>query len=537
MTTTDRQRTGASKHRHTCGGAIDSSSGVFTFTPEGPNPPAQCVVAVQVCDGGSPELCDSQSTTVTITAVNDSPVAHGQSVTTDEDTGKAITLTGSDPEGDSLNFIIVTGPTNGTLSGTAPNLTYAPKPNYNGTDSLTFRANDGQTDSKTATVNITVNAVNDAPVASAQSVATAEDSAQAITLTGSDVDGDALSFTVLEGPAKGSLSGTAPNVTYTPNANYNGADSFTFKANDGHVDSAPATVSITVTAVNDAPMANPQSVMADEDTAQQITVTAGDIDGDVLTFSVVNGPTHGSLSGTAPNLTYTPNANYNGPDSFTFKANDGTVDSNTATVSITVAAVKDAPVITAGAPVARKQGSAGTTATIATVSDPDQSAGSLTVTATNVPSGISVSDVTNTGGTVTATVAADCSATVGANTVELTVTDSNGGTSAASFIVDVTANTAPILTYNRAVVAKKGSVTINPTSGLTDNGSVVSIVVQSQGTYSGTISVNSAGVVSISNATPKGSHTITIRATDNCNVTTDATFTLEVYNGKHPPSP
>jgi hypothetical protein len=247
---------------------------------------------------------------------------------------------------------------------------------------------------------------------------------------------------------------------------------------------------------------------------------------------VVTQPTNGSLSGTAPNLTYTPNANYNGPDSFTFKANDGTEDSNTATVSITVTAVNDAPVITAGAAVARQQGSVGTTATIATVSDQEQSAGSLTVTATNVPSGISVTGISNNSGTVTATVAANCSATVGTNPIQLTVTDSNGETSTASFMVNVTANTAATLTYNNAAVNKGDSTTINPTSGPTDNGSVTSIVVQSQGTYTGTISVNSAGVVSVSNATPKGFHTITIRATDNCNVTRDATFTLEVRQNK-----
>src|SRR5206468_1431808 len=100
-----------------------------------------------------------------------------------------------------------------------------------------------------------------------------------------------------------------PNVTYTPDANYNGADSFTFKANDSHVDSNVAMVSITVNAVNDAPTANGQSIDTNEDTAHGVTLTASDVDGNTLTYRVVTGPAHGSLSGTAPNLTYTPNAN------------------------------------------------------------------------------------------------------------------------------------------------------------------------------------------------------------------------------------
>ncbi len=227
-----------------------------------------------------------------------------------------------------LTFIVVTQPTHGALSGTAPNLTYTPAANYHGPDSFTFKANDGTVDSNIATVSITVNPVNDAPTADPQSVTTDEDTAKAITLTATDVDGDPLTFSVVTQPTHGTLSGTAPDLTYTPAANYNGPDSFTFKANDGTVDSNTATISITVTAVNDAPTATPQSVTTDEDTAKAITLTGTDVEGDTLTFSVVTQPTHGALSGTAPDLTYTPAANYNGPDSFTFKANDGTLDSN-----------------------------------------------------------------------------------------------------------------------------------------------------------------------------------------------------------------
>ena len=102
-----------------------------------------------------------------------------------------------------------------------------------------------------------------APVADAQSVTTNESTPKAITLTGSDAGGHALTFIVTTNPTHGSLSGTAPNLTYHPNANYHGPDSFSFKSHDGLVDSAPATVSITVTSVNDAPVADAQSVTTD----------------------------------------------------------------------------------------------------------------------------------------------------------------------------------------------------------------------------------------------------------------------------------
>jgi hypothetical protein len=234
----------------------------------------------------------------------------------------------------------------------------------------------------------------------------------------------------------------------------------------------------------------------------------------------------GTISVNGAGVVSISNASPIGSHTITIRATDNCGLATDASFTLNV--TNNSPVITAGAAVTRQQGSAGTTATIATVSDPDQSAGSLTVTATTVPSGISVTGVTNNSGTVTATVAADCSATLGANTVVLTVTDSNGGSSTANFTVNVSANTAPTLSYNAASVAYAGSTTINPATGPSDNGSVASIVLQSQGTYTGTISVNGAGVVSISNAAPAGSHSITIRATDNCGLTTDATFTLNV---------
>jgi hypothetical protein len=334
---------------HTCGGSIDPNSGVFSFTPGGPTPPSSCVVAIQVCDGASPELCDTQSTTVTITAVNDEPAANSQSLTTNEDTAKSIVLTGSDPEGDALTFGVVAQPVHGTLTGTPPNMTYTPALNYNGPDSFTFKANDGSADSNLATVSISVNAVNDAPVANSQAVATNEDTAKAITLGGSDVEGSPLTFSILSQPMHGTLTGTPPNLTYTPALNYNGPDNFTFKVNDGQADSSAATVSIAVNAVNDPPYAPSQSLGTNEDNPRSIVLTGSDVDANTLTFTVVSGPTHGMLSGTPPNLSYLPNADYNGDDSFSFKANDGSADSNTATISITVFGVNDAPSFVKGA--------------------------------------------------------------------------------------------------------------------------------------------------------------------------------------------
>ena len=180
--------------------------------------------------------------------------------------------------------------------------------------------------------------MNRPPTADDKSVSTAQDTPVAVTLTGTDPDSDPLTFAVVTGPTHGTLSGTGANLTYTPNAGYSGPDSFTYKTNDGKADSAPATVSITVTpvAVNRPPTADDKSVSTPQDTPVAVTLTGTDPDSDPLTFAVVTGPTHGTLSGTGANLTYTPNAGYTGPDSFTYKTNDGKADSAPATVSITV---------------------------------------------------------------------------------------------------------------------------------------------------------------------------------------------------------
>jgi VCBS repeat-containing protein len=282
--------------------------------------------------------------------LNEAPYAGDDSYTTDEDMLLSVTTPGilgndTDADTDTLTAVLVGDVSHGTLilNGDG-SFSYTPDADFNGADSFTYKANDGLADSNIATVTITVNAVNDPPVAEGQPVTTDEDTSVAVTLTASDVDGDGLTFIVVTGPSNGSLSGTTPNLTYTPNADFNGSDSFNFKVNDGTVDSNIATVSLTVNPVNDPAVADYQPVTTDEDTAVAVTLTASDVDGDVLVFSVVTGPSNGSLSGTTPNLTYTPNADFNGADSFSFKVNDGSVDSNIATAILTVNPVNDPPV-------------------------------------------------------------------------------------------------------------------------------------------------------------------------------------------------
>lgn len=159
----------------------------------------------------------------------------------------------------------------------------------------------------------------------------------------SDPDGEAVTAVKVADPAHGSLALSADgSFIYTPDLNWYGTDSFTYKASDGLLDSNETTVTITVDTINDAPIANAASVSVDEDAFLEIILTGSDVDGDTLTFSMVTPPANGSLSGTAPNLTYTPNANFHGTDSFIFEVSDNFLTGQ-AQVTITVNPINDAP--------------------------------------------------------------------------------------------------------------------------------------------------------------------------------------------------
>ena len=180
---------------------------------------------------------------------------------------------------------------------------------------------------------------NRPPVANDQSVSTDQDTAVDVVLSATDADGDTLTYAVVAQPAHGTLSGIGANLTHIPAAGYSGPDAFTFSANDGAADSNAATVRVVVdraVPANRAPVATDQSVTTDQDTPVAVTLSATDADDDPLTYAVAAQPSHGTVSGTGANLTYTPSPGYSGPDAFTFTANDGGLDSEPATVGIVV---------------------------------------------------------------------------------------------------------------------------------------------------------------------------------------------------------
>jgi VCBS repeat-containing protein len=262
------------------------------------------------------------------------------------------------------NVSVLVGGANASFSG--PN-------NFNtgnGPSSIAVRDfdGDGKPDLAVANVNddnvsvlLNNTSINRAPTAANDGYSTTEDTPLNVATPGvlgndTDPDSNPLTATVVTGPAHGTLTLNANGAfAYTPAANFNGTDSFTYRASDGTAPSNPATVTITVTAANDAPVAAADAYTTAEDTA--LTVAApgvlgndSDPDGDTLTAVLVSGPSHGTLTLQADgSFIYTPAVNFNGSDSFTYQASDGTLASNLAAVTLTVTAVNDKPAVTVAA--------------------------------------------------------------------------------------------------------------------------------------------------------------------------------------------
>jgi hypothetical protein len=372
-----------------------------------------------------------------------------QSVAMAEDTATAINLTGSDPDGDTVVYSVVTVPSHGSLSGSAPNLTYTPNKNFNGPDSFTFKVNDGTADSALTTVAITIAPANDPPTANNIDISAMEDMPILVTLAGIDADGDSLTYNIMTKPSNGSLSGTEPNLSYTPNANFNGLDSFTYRVGDGTLDSIPATVSLVVNPADDPPIANGDNISVPEDTLTHILLTGSDPDSDPLTYSVLRNPTHGTLSGTAPNLTYTPDPNFSWLDSFTFRVNDGKADSVPATIMITVTPANDPPTAKDDKIVTQED----TPATIDVLAN-DTEVDNELLTISEIVQGKGGSVIKNNDGTLTYTPNANFS---GVDSFTYTVTDRGGEKDTATVTIEVSmANDPPKITSKPVTEAMVG---------------------------------------------------------------------------------
>ena len=302
----------------------------------------------KVNDGIVESLVGTVSVVLIIT---DAPEANAQNVQVTEQVDYTIKLTGFDKEGDDLNFIINSLPSNGLLknSGTVITLNDVPK-NISGNnvvytstsdiataDSFTFRSNDGISSSFSAKVSISINPVNDKPLAADQLNVTAfEQIAKEISLVAEDPDGDELVYSVVDSPQNGNITINKNIATYISSSDTAKEDSFTFSANDNILNSEKATVTINIIQINDVPIAYSQNVSVVEDQSLEIILNGIDNDKDEFTFSITGNPINGEAALNDNKVIYKPKAGYFGSDSFIFEINDGTDSSDPASVTITI---------------------------------------------------------------------------------------------------------------------------------------------------------------------------------------------------------
>ena len=355
-----------------------NEDGTVTFNPD-ENWNGTETFEYTVSDGTA---TDTGTASIDVGAVNDGPVATDDTATTTEDNAVTLDLTANDTDldGDTLTVTqidgqdIAAGESVDVGYGTVTlnedgTVTFNPDENWNGTETFEYTVSDG-TATDTGTASIDVGAVNDGPVATDDTATTTEDNAVTLDLTANDtdLDGDTLTVTQIDGQdiaAGGSVDvgfGTVTmnddgTVTFNPDEHWNGVDTFEYTVSDGTATDT-GTASITVDAVNDGPVATDDSATTTEDTAVTMDLTQNDtdLDGDTLTVTQIDGQdiaAGGSVDvgfGTVTmnddgTVTFNPDDNWNGVDTFEYTVSDGTA-TDTGTASITVDAVNDGPVAT-----------------------------------------------------------------------------------------------------------------------------------------------------------------------------------------------
>ncbi len=480
--------------------------------------------------------------TVTVTAVNDPPVAVNDSATTNEDTALNFDVVSNDTDvdGDALVVIAVTqGAKGSVVINQSPSLAgkyviYTPNANANGSDSFTYTISDGHGGTATATVTMTITPVNDVPKAFDDLVTTAEDTPLTFDprSNDTDVDGDPLTVTSVSNPNRGSAAiNPDGTVTYTPDANLSGVDMFVYSISDGQGGTWAASVTVTVTAVNDAPDARNDLPLTNEDTAVTINVLSNDIDtdGDTLTITSLTQPAKGTaVLNPDKTITYTPNLNTNGSDSFTYTISDGHGGSDTATVNLTVSPVNDPPVAVADSATVAEDGTA-TIAVAANDTDPENSA--LTLTA--VTQGAHGTVTILTGNQVRYQPAANYS---GPDTFTYTIRDPGNLTSVGTVNVTVTpVNDPPVAVADSAATNEDTPATVSVLTNDTDvDGDTLTVSAVTQ-SANGSVTTNGATVTFTPAANWSGVATFTYTARDTGGLESTATVTVTVNPVNDPP--
>gem|GEM_PF-1728174 len=455
------------------------------------------------------------------------PLAMEDFQTTLEDTAVIINVLSndSDDDGDSLVITSFTQGSNGSVNGSS-SLTYTPNLNFFGQDSFSYTISDGTGNFDNATVSVTVTGVNDEPVADDQLLSGFENTNISIALTGSDPEGDALSYSIITPPSNGSLSGTVPNLSYSPNTDYVGNDNFTFTVSDGNLTSTQASISLTI---DEAPVPitisgmSPSVVQMGTNNEPVIISGTGFVSGISVTFSGENGPPPtfnnpvviNSMTISGLLTTKSGGSKRDRYWDINVANSDGSSDTQVDGLMVTTSTPANIPPVAENDSATTDENSIVIIDLLANDSDADGDA--LTITSVSQPSNGSVTD--NGNGTVTYSPAADFT---GTDAFTYTVSDNNGGNDNAT--VSVTVNSA-----DGTPTADFSFTTNNLTANFTDlstdsDGSIVSWLWDFTGNNSST---STAQHPSHTYATA-GTYTVSLTAKDNSDATDSISYSVTV---------
>ncbi|MGY0201082.1 tandem-95 repeat protein [Leptothrix sp. BB-3] len=509
-------------------GTVAIVNGRIVFTPAA-NFSGTATISYVANDGTTDSA--PATATVTVNAVNDAPVANADTATTTEDTPVTIDVLANDTDVEGSTLTIASAsvdPTQGTVAIVNGRIVFTPTANFSGTATISYVANDGTTDSATGTATVTVNAVNDAPVANADTATTNEDTPVTIDVLANDTDVEGSTLTIASAsvdPAQGTVAIVNGRIVFTPAANFSGTATISYVANDGTTDSAPATATVTVNAVNDAPVANADTATTNEDTPVTIDVLANDTDVEGSTLTIASAsvdPAQGTVAIVNGRIVFTPAANFSGTATISYVANDGTTDSAPATATVTVNAVNDAPVANADTATTTED----TPVTIDVLAnDTDVEGSTLTIASASVDPTQGTVAIVN--GRIVFTPTANFSGTA---TISYVANDGTTDSATGTATVTVNAvNDAPVANADTATTNEDTPVTIDVLANDTDvEGSTLTIASASVDPTQGTVAIVNGRIVFTPAANFSGTATISYVANDGTTDSAPATATVTV---------
>ncbi|MGB0384154.1 MAG: Ig-like domain-containing protein [Ardenticatenaceae bacterium] len=504
----------------------------------------QKTVSVTVDNGSSPVTSNHAIT------INSPPTANDDTPTVDEDSSNTLNVLAndSDPDGDGLTITAV-GATNqgGSVTNNGTDITYTPAADFFGSESFTYTISDGNGESDTATVTITVQNVNDAPTANNDSATLNEDSSNnTIDVLANDGfapdSGETLTISAVGTPNQGgSVTNNGSDITYTPAADFFGTEVFTYTISDGNGGTDTATVTITVRNVNDDPDAKNDSQTVNEDSADNtIDVLANDDiapdSGESLIITAVGTPDQGgSVTNNDSDITYTPAADFFGTEVFTYTISDGNGGSDSATVTITVENVNDAPTANDDSATLNEDSANNTIDVLANDAIAPDSGETLIISAVGTPD--QGGSVTNNGTDITYTPAANF---FGSESFSYTISDGNGGTDSATVTITVNSvNDAPTAdddTFGVPENSPAGTI-VGRVSATDEDGDSLAyaITAGAEGKFAINASTGQISLTTPLNFEDSPVYNLTVQVEDSGGLTDNATITVNVGNVSEPP--